>query len=46
MKTNPSEAQALLTATERLIGNEQMGRLFKVLAFAPPALGGMAGFGP
>jgi NADH dehydrogenase [ubiquinone] 1 alpha subcomplex assembly factor 7 len=46
MKTNPGEAQALLTATERLIGNEQMGRLFKVLAFAPPALGGMAGFGP
>jgi SAM-dependent MidA family methyltransferase len=46
MKSNPSEAQALLSATERLIGNEQMGRLFKVLAFAPPALGGMAGFGP
>ncbi|HEX4027663.1 MAG TPA: SAM-dependent methyltransferase [Rhizomicrobium sp.] len=46
MKSNPDEAQKLLVATERLIGNDQMGRLFKVLAFAPPALGGMAGFGP
>jgi NADH dehydrogenase [ubiquinone] 1 alpha subcomplex assembly factor 7 len=45
MKSNASEAQKLLGATERLIGNDQMGKLFKVLAFAPPALGGMAGFG-
>ena len=46
MKSNPTEAQPLLTAIERLIGNDQMGRLFKVLAFAPPATGGMAGFAP
>jgi SAM-dependent MidA family methyltransferase len=46
MKSNPAEAQTLLTAIERLIGNDQMGRLFKVLAFAPPMTGGMAGFGP
>ena len=46
MKSNAGEAQKLLAATERLIGNDQMGRLFKVLAFAPPAIGGMAGFGP
>jgi SAM-dependent MidA family methyltransferase len=46
MKSNASEAGKLLGATERLIGNDQMGKLFKVLAFAPPALGGMAGFGP
>jgi SAM-dependent MidA family methyltransferase len=46
MKSNPAEAQNLLAATERLIGNEQMGKLFKVLAFAPPGIGGMAGFAP
>ena len=46
MKANPDEAQKLLGAVERLIGNDQMGRLFKVLAFAPPAVSGMAGFGP
>jgi NADH dehydrogenase [ubiquinone] 1 alpha subcomplex assembly factor 7 len=46
MKANPDEAQKLLAAVERLIGNDQMGRLFKVLAFAPPSVGGMAGFGP
>lgn len=46
MKANPGEAEKLLSVTERLIGNDQMGRLFKVLAFAPPGTGGMAGFGP
>jgi NADH dehydrogenase [ubiquinone] 1 alpha subcomplex assembly factor 7 len=46
MKANPDEAQKLLSAVERLIGNDQMGRLFKVLAFAPPSVSGMAGFGP
>jgi len=44
MAANPAQAQSLLQAIERLIGNEQMGRLFKVLAFAPPSVGGMAGF--
>lgn len=46
MKANPAEAEKLLAATERLIGNDQMGKLFKVLAFAPPGIGGMAGFAP
>jgi SAM-dependent MidA family methyltransferase len=45
ISTNPHQAQKLLTDTERLIGNDQMGKLFKVLAFAPPSLGGVAGFG-
>ena len=44
MKSNPNSARDLLTATERLIGNDQMGQLFKVLAFAPPAISDMAGF--
>ncbi|HVW74905.1 MAG TPA: SAM-dependent methyltransferase [Rhizomicrobium sp.] len=46
MKANAGEAQTLLAAVERLIGNDQMGRLFKVLAFAPPSISGMAGFAP
>ena len=46
MKANASEAENLLAATERLIGNDQMGKLFKVLAFAPPSIGAMAGFPP
>lgn len=46
MKTNPASAQDLLTATERLIGNEQMGSLFKALAFVPSSIGGVAGFAP
>ena len=33
-------------AIERLIGNDQMGKLFKVLAFAPRSTSGMAGFPP
>ena len=44
MKTNPASAQDLLAATERLIGNDQMGTLFKALAFVPPVVGGVAGF--
>ena len=44
MKTNPESAQSLIDATERLIGNEQMGRLFKALAFVPPSLTDVAGF--
>jgi len=46
MKANPGEAEKLLGAIERLIGNDQMGKLFKALAFAPPGISGMAGFGP
>jgi NADH dehydrogenase [ubiquinone] 1 alpha subcomplex assembly factor 7 len=46
MKTNPANARDLLTATERLIGNDQMGTLFKALAFVPPVAGGVAGFPP
>jgi SAM-dependent MidA family methyltransferase len=34
----------LIAATERLIGNDQMGRLFKALAFVPPSLTDVAGF--
>lgn len=44
MKTNPESAQSLIAATERLIGNEQMGRLFKALAFVPPSVSDVAGF--
>ncbi|HYS46497.1 MAG TPA: SAM-dependent methyltransferase [Rhizomicrobium sp.] len=46
MKTNPAAAPDLLSAIERLIGNEQMGTLFKVLAFVPPAVSDVAGFAP
>jgi SAM-dependent MidA family methyltransferase len=44
MKTNPESAQSLIAATERLIGNDQMGKLFKVLAFVPAVLSDVAGF--
>jgi NADH dehydrogenase [ubiquinone] 1 alpha subcomplex assembly factor 7 len=46
MKANPENSRDLLSAIERLIGNEQMGILFKVLAFVPPAISDVAGFGP
>jgi len=46
MKSNPESANNLLSATERLIGNDQMGRLFKALAFFPPAITDVAGFPP
>jgi len=46
MKTNPASAKDLLSATERLIGNDSMGTLFKVLAFVPSVAGGVAGFPP
>ena len=39
-------AASLQAAAHRLAEPDQMGRLFKVLAFAPPAVSGMAGFGP
>lgn len=46
MKAHPAEATDLLKAVERLIGPEQMGTLFKALAFAPSVLSEMAGFTP
>jgi SAM-dependent MidA family methyltransferase len=46
MKANPENSRDLLTAVERLIGNEQMGLLFKALAFLPPTVSDVAGFGP
>jgi NADH dehydrogenase [ubiquinone] 1 alpha subcomplex assembly factor 7 len=46
MKANPAEGQNLLAATERLIGNDTMGRLFKVLALMPPGMTDVAGFPP
>jgi len=46
MKSNPDSADSLLSATERLIGNDQMGKLFKAIAFVPPAISDVAGFPP
>jgi len=46
MQSNPDNAKDLLSATERLIGNDQMGKLFKALAFVPPAISDVAGFPP
>jgi SAM-dependent MidA family methyltransferase len=46
MKANPENSRDLLTAIERLIGHEQMGQLFKALAFLPPGISDVAGFGP
>ena len=46
MKANPEEARTLLAATERLIGHDTMGRLFKALALMPPAITDVAGFPP
>jgi len=44
MKSNPDSARDLLSATERLIGNDQMGQLFKAMAFVPSAISDVAGF--
>ena len=46
MKAHPAEAADLLKAAERLIGPDQMGTLFKALAFLPPAVTEAAGFAP
>jgi SAM-dependent MidA family methyltransferase len=46
MKSNPENAHDLLAATERLIGNDQMGQLFKAMAFVPSAISDVAGFPP
>ena len=44
VKSHPGEADALIQATERLIGSQQMGTLFKAIAFVPPMLSDVAGF--
>ena len=46
MKSNPESANALFSAIERLIGNDQMGKLFKALAFVPAAISDVPGFPP
>jgi NADH dehydrogenase [ubiquinone] 1 alpha subcomplex assembly factor 7 len=46
MHSNPDNATDLLSATERLIGNDQMGKLFKALAFVPRTVSDVAGFPP
>ncbi len=43
-RANPSRANELRTAKERLVSPEQMGRLFKVLALTHPAWPQPAGF--
>ena len=45
-RRGPDPGRDVLSATERLIGNEQMGILFKALAFMPPAISDVAGFPP
>ncbi len=44
MKTNPAAAQNLFAAVERLIGPDQMGNLFKAMAFLPPSAAKPPGF--
>lgn len=46
MTANPQSAADLLAATERLIGADGMGTLFKALAVTPPGLTDLAGFAP
>jgi SAM-dependent MidA family methyltransferase len=46
MKAHPESAADLLAASERLIGGDQMGTLFKALAFLPPSMKEAAGFVP
>lgn len=43
-RANPARAEELRIAKERLVAPEQMGRLFKVLAFTHPAWPQPAGF--
>jgi SAM-dependent MidA family methyltransferase len=45
-KSNPASARELLAATDRLIGPDEMGTLFKALAFAPSSVAGVPGFSP
>ena len=44
IKANPGAAQTLLQATARLIGSDQMGTLFKAMAFLPPSAARPPGF--
>ena len=44
MKSNPAAAQNLFSAVERLIGPDQMGNLFKAMAFLPPSAAKPPGF--
>jgi hypothetical protein len=44
MKSHPASSRDILSATERLIGGDQMGTLFKALAFTPPGVTDVAGF--
>ena len=44
MKSHPASSRDILSATERLIGGDQMGTLFKALAFTPPGVSDVAGF--
>ncbi len=44
MKANPAAAQNLLAAVERLIGHDQMGHLFKAMAFLPASAEKPPGF--
>jgi SAM-dependent MidA family methyltransferase len=41
---SPAEAAALMQGARRLAEPAAMGRLFKVMALAPPGVGGLAGF--
>jgi NADH dehydrogenase [ubiquinone] 1 alpha subcomplex assembly factor 7 len=41
---SPAQREAIAAAVERLIGADRMGELFKILAFAHPSLGPLAGF--
>jgi SAM-dependent MidA family methyltransferase len=44
IKTNPASAPDLRAALERLVAPQQMGTLFKALAFVPPSTGTPPGF--
>jgi NADH dehydrogenase [ubiquinone] 1 alpha subcomplex assembly factor 7 len=44
MKSNPAAAQNLFSAVERLIGPDQMGNLFKAMAFLPTSAAKPPGF--
>jgi NADH dehydrogenase [ubiquinone] 1 alpha subcomplex assembly factor 7 len=46
VRSHPADAESLIQATERLIGAQQMGTLFKAIAFVPPVLSEVAGFAP
>jgi SAM-dependent MidA family methyltransferase len=45
-RANPAAAQELVAAVQRLIGADQMGSLFKALAFLPPSFDSAPGFLP